>query len=207
MRRELLWAALWLWTGAVLGLVVRPAIGQSVSGRAPVPPAGAVAPLAAPLAGNAPRNLAPYAGLWYDIAATDDRFHEGCRRDASTRYTLRPDATLQVVNRCRDASGGLRDAEGVLRLRPAGRLQLRYAPDWMAWLPLAWSEVRVVELDAGYRHAVLATPDLTHLWVLAREPVMSTADYEAVLARLRAMGAGTEGLRRFPQGEVTGEGR
>lgn len=171
------------------------------------PPAhGAVDAWPAPPPGNAVLDLARYAGLWYDIAATPDRFHESCGRDASTRYTLRPDAALQVLNRCRDAGGGLRVAQGVLRLRPAGQLQLRYAPDWMAWLPLAWSEVKVIDLDPDYRHAVLATPDLAHLWVLAREPVMAPADYEAVLARLRAMGAGTGGLRRFPREGAAGEG-
>lgn len=217
MRKELLWAVLWLLAGIGISL----AAGRSVTGQAaeapasssPAPatgaghalPASGAAPgAAAPEVGSmVPRGIGRYAGLWYDIAATPDRFHEGCRRDATTRYTLRPDASLQVENLCRAEGGDLRDAEGVLRILQPGnvpsRLQLRYAPDWMAWLPLAWSEVEVIDFDPGYRHVAMATPDRKHLWVLSRAPAMAEAEYEALLARARAQGVDTERLRRIPQ--------
>lgn len=217
MRKELLWAVLWLLAGIAISLFA----GRSVTGQAaeaPAPPgagasggsdpalpaSGAATGASAPEAGGrATPDLGRYAGLWYDIAATPDRFHEGCRRDATTRYTLRPDASLQVENLCRGEGGDLRDAEGVLRLRrsdePGSRLQLRYAPDWMAWLPLAWSEVEVIDAGPGYRHVALATPDRKHLWVLSRAPAMAEAEYEALLARARALGVDTERLRRIPQ--------
>lgn len=217
MRKELLWAVLWLLAGIGISL----AAGRSVTGQAaeaPPPaspgPASGTAP-ALPASGAPPGATAPaegdrasldlgrYAGLWYDIAATPDRFHEGCRRDATTRYTLRPDASLQVENLCRGEGGDLRDAEGVLRLRqpadPGSRLQLRYAPDWMAWLPLAWSEVEVVDSGPGHRHVAMATPDRKHLWILSRAPAMAEAEYGALLARAKALGFDIARLRRIPQ--------
>lgn len=221
MRRELLWAALWLLAGIGLGLATgRPANGLGVapSGSADGLPviaaaaagtsagqAGPGTPAGAP-GGEAPgggREIGRYAGLWYDIAATPDRFHEGCHRDATTRYTLRPDASLQVENLCRGEGGDLRDAEGVLRPsrsgKLAGGLQLSYAPDWLAWLPLAWSDVEVVARDAAYHYVVMATPDREHLWVLSRGPAMAADEYAAVLAQARALGFSIERLRRIPQ--------
>ena len=79
---------------------------------------------------------------------------------------------------------------------------MRYAPDWLAWVPLAWSEVWVIELDPAYRHALVATPDREHLWILSRQPDMRPETYESLLARARALGFGTERLRRIPQGGV-----
>lgn len=221
MRRELLWAALWLLAGIGLGLATgRPATGQGLATPAPaqgvpglrgtvvaVPGPGASTGPAAPAQGGGEPPPGPeigrYAGLWYDLAATPDRFHEGCSRDATTRYTPRADASLQIENLCRGEGGDLRDAVGVLRPDRSGRrgaeLQLSYAPDWLAWLPLAWSEVRVVERDAAYRYVVMATPDREHLWVLSRTPAMAPADYEALLGRAQAQGFSTARLRRIPQ--------
>lgn len=221
MRKELSWAALWLLMGIGLGLASgRPATGQGVdrpagarAGSAAVAPAaslrrvpgaGAVALNGAPAQGGAglpgAGEMGRYAGLWYDIAATPDRFHEGCSRDATTRYTRGPDDALRVENLCRGEGGELRDAEGVLRpARQPGALKLSYAPGWLAWLPLAWSDVQVIDRDAGYRHVVMATPDRRHIWVLARAPAMPDGEYQALLARAQAQGLHTGRLRRIPQ--------
>lgn len=183
----------------------------------------------APPAGGAPEagggtglnGLAPvplfdigrYAGLWYDIAATPDRFHGECADDATTRYTPLPNAQLQVDNHCRLRDGRIRHFRGALRVKQPGslasRLQVRYAPDWLAWMPLAWSEVWVIELDPAYRHALVATPDREHLWILSRRPDMSPETFESLLGRARALGFGTEQLRRIPQGsgEAAAEGQ
>lgn len=225
MRREVLWAALWLLAGIGLGLASgRPSASPGVAGGAgarpspsypastapgaALPDSGASRQLTAPLRGASQPLQVPaitrYAGLWYDIAATPDRFHESCTRDATTRYTLRPDASLQIENLCRGAGGDLRDAEGVLRTArrggAEGRLQLSYAPAWLAWLPLAWSDVQVFESGSGDHLLVMATPDREHLWVLSRVPAMAAAEYQALLARVQAQGFAAGRLRRIPQG-------
>lgn len=185
-----------------------PLEGAPTAVTAPKADTGAV------LAPPAENSLAPvpafdigrYAGFWYDIAATPDRFHGGCADDATTRYTPLPDAQLRVDNRCRLRDGSIRHFRGALRIKQPGslasRLQVRYAPDWLAWMPLAWSEVWVIEVDPAYRHALVATPDREHLWILSRQPDMHPAAYESLLARARALGFGTERLRRIPQGGV-----
>lgn len=148
-------------------------------------------------------DIGRYAGLWYDIAATPDRFHGECAGDATTRYTPLPDAQWRVDNHCRLRDGSIRHLRGALRVKqPArlgSRLQLRYAPDWLAWMPLAWSEMWVIELDPAYGHAVVATPDREHLWILSRQPDMPPQTYESLLARARVLGFGTERLRWIPQ--------
>lgn len=174
-----------------------PAPEAGVGAALPTPAANPFAPVPA-------FDIGLYAGLWYDIAATPDRFHGECADDATTRYTPLPDAQLRVDNRCRLRDGSIRHFRGALRVKQPGslasRLQVRYAPDWLAWMPLAWSEVWVIELDPAYGHAVVATPDREHLWILSRQPDMPPETYESLLARARALGFATERLRRIPQG-------
>lgn len=155
-------------------------------------------------------DLSRYAGLWYEIAVLPDRFHVDCADSAVTVYTPQAAARLAVENRCRAADGTVRRLQGQLRVkapgRPGSRLEVRYAPAWLAWLPLAWSEVWVIALAPDYRHAVAATPDREHLWILSRTPTLAPGTYDSLLAQVRAQGFATQRLQRIPQGAPPGPG-
>lgn len=141
------------------------------------------------------------AGRWLVLAAAPDRFHKDCIGGATVTYTPQPGRRLQVENRCQASDGSLKLAQGILRQeapgKPDGRLEVRYAPDWLTWLPLAWSEVWAIEVDPDKRYLVLATPDRDFVWILAPAPLEAPA-YEALLARLEAAGFDAVRLRRLP---------
>mgnify|MGYP003704204497 CR=1 FL=1 len=46
-----------------------------------------------------------YLGVWYEIAKYPNRFQRQCTGDTTAQYSANPDGSLQVVNRCRTASG------------------------------------------------------------------------------------------------------
>lgn len=144
-----------------------------------------------------------FAGTWYVLAAIPDRFHLECGRAATVTYTLLPDHRFRVQNRCLSGQGSVHQAEGVARL-PAGeglpdRLELRYAPDWLDWLPLAWSEILVFGIAPDYRSALAATPDREYLWLLSRSPVLGQPDYERLMALARRQGFEVDRLQHMPQ--------
>ena len=146
---------------------------------------------AGPLQAIARLDLPRYMGRWHEIARFPNWFQKKCVAAATADYALRPDGTVQVVNRCRTADGAVSvaEAEG-RRVGPEGsaRLKVRFAPAWLSFLPFVWGKYWVVDLDPDYRLVAVGEPGRDYLWVLSRTPVMARADYEALRARLAAKG-------------------
>lgn len=132
-----------------------------------------------------------YLGTWYEIAKYPNRFQRQCVADTSALYRLRDDGQLDVINRCRTAGGETAEAVGRARQNgpaDAPRLEVRFAPAWLAWLPMVWGNYWVIDLDPGYQLAAVSEPNREYLWILSRTPTVDAAAYEALLGRLRAKG-------------------
>jgi apolipoprotein D and lipocalin family protein len=67
-------------------------------------------------------------------------------------------------------------------------LEVRFAPNWLSWLPFVWADYWVIDLDPGYTWAVVGEPDRDYLWILSREPAMDRVLFEQIKARAIAMG-------------------
>lgn len=135
-------------------------------------------------------DVSRYAGQWYGIAHLPTTFHEDCAGDIATRYSLEGGGRLGVLNTCTTVDGGTKSVQGVARLVEdhPGRLETRFAPDWLSWLPWAWADHWVIALDPEYEWAMVGEPDREVLWILAREPTMERARFEALRAHAEAMG-------------------
>jgi apolipoprotein D and lipocalin family protein len=130
-------------------------------------------------------DLQRYAGQWHEIAHLPMFFQRKCVRNITATYTLHGDGTVGVRNACDRRDGTTLVSEGTARpvQGEPGRLQVRFAPDWLAWLPMTWADYWVVELDPQYRWAVVGGPSRKYLWILSRTPAMPRAQYEAIRAR------------------------
>ena len=135
-------------------------------------------------------DISRYAGQWYEIAHLPFSFQDKCAADITAAYTLREDGQLGVRNACRKSGGQTTVADGIARPVPGhpGRLEVRFTPDWLAWVPFLWADYWVIDLDPGYTWAVVGEPDRKYLWVLSREPSMDRALFEQIKARATAMG-------------------
>ncbi|HET6554973.1 MAG TPA: lipocalin family protein [Dyella sp.] len=125
-------------------------------------------------------DAARYAGHWHEIAHLPMYFQRQCVDHVTADYTVRADGTFGVRNVCRTRNDVADSAEGVARPvkgRP-GALQVRFAPAWLAWLPLVWADYWVIELDPDYRWAVVGSPSRKYLWILSRTPRMDRALYD-----------------------------
>jgi apolipoprotein D and lipocalin family protein len=99
--------------------------------------APAVAP--PPLATIATLDLARYMGPWTEIARYPNRFQKQCAGASTATYSLLPEGTVRVVNRCPQADGKVDEAIGeARRIGPPGsaQLQVRFAPAWLSFLPM-----------------------------------------------------------------------
>ncbi len=135
-------------------------------------------------------DITRYAGQWHEIAHLPVSFQRKCAGDITAAYALREDGRIDVRNACRTRDGKQAVADGVARPVEGhpGRLQVRFAPDWLSWVPLVWADYWIIALDPEYQWAVVGEPGRKYLWILSREPTMERERFEMLKERATAMG-------------------
>lgn len=134
--------------------------------------------------------LEPYLGTWYEIARLDHSFERGLS-NVTANYSLRDDGGVAVVNRGYRADKGEWDqAEGKAYFiddAGVGRLKVSFfGPFYGAY--------NVFELGENYEYSMIAGPDRSYLWILAREPRVPKALLDELLAKAEAAGYDTSEL-------------
>ena len=129
-----------------------------------------------------------YLGTWYEIAKFPNRFQKKCVSNTIAIYTAKPDGNLRVLNSCKTASGETSEAEGLARqigAKDSPKLEVRFAPEWLSFLPLVWGDYWVIDLDPQYQLAAVSDPSREYLWVLSRTPQLDPKVYADLLQRLQ----------------------
>ncbi len=129
-------------------------------------------------------DLDRYLGTWYEIARLDHGFERGLSEVTAT-YSLREDDGIKVVNRgYENESGEWQEAVG--KAFPNG-------PDGVGRLKVSffgpfYGGYNIIALDdAGYQYAMVAGPDRSYLWILARSPDMESSVLDDLVARAAAL--------------------
>ena len=136
-------------------------------------------------------DVSRYMGTWYEIAKLPNWFQRKCVQGTQARYKVLGPTQIEVNNKCTTASGEEIQAIGLARPNGSGRpaqLEVRFAPEWTAWLPMVWGAYWVLDLDADYQLAAVGDPSRSYLWILSRTPSVSPERYDALLKRLNGMG-------------------
>lgn len=129
-----------------------------------------------------------YLGTWYEIAKFPNWFQKKCISNTKAVYTAKPDGNLRVLNSCKTATGETSEAEGLARqigAKDSPKLEVRFAPEWLSFLPMVWGDYWVIDLDSQYQVAVVSDPRREYLWVLSRTPQLDPKVYAEVLQRLK----------------------
>lgn len=139
--------------------------------------------------------LSRYEGSWHEIAHIPVFYQHRCTGPATATYIPNRDGTLRVLTTC-NTSKGLKSVDGVAKYTPEnpGAFKVRFAPAWLRWLPQAWIDYWVIDIDPGYRWAVIGEPGGSHLWIMSRGTHMSRPLYEELVARARQRGYPVEKL-------------
>ncbi|KQV90369.1 lipocalin [Massilia sp. Root351] len=166
--------------------------------------AGAAAAPAEPVQPIPALDVPRYMGTWYEIAKYPNYFQRKCVGNTTATYALQPDKTVLVTNRCAIEKNDaiVATAEG----RQVGgaespKLEVRFAPAWLSFLPFVWADYWVIDLDEQYQLAAVSEPKREYLWILSRTPQVAPQAYAALLARLEKQGYSLQKLVSTPQAE------
>lgn len=141
-------------------------------------------------------DLNRYLGTWYEIASFPQWFQKGCTATTAT-YSLREDGQIAVLNACRKNSldGDRDEAHGRAKVvDTATNAKLKVTFFWPFY-----GDYWVIDLGENYDYAVVGHPTRNYLWILSRKPHMDPAQYDAILARLKAQGYDLSRLQKTLQ--------
>lgn len=140
-------------------------------------------------------DLARYMGDWYVIASIPS-FVERNAYDAVESYALRPDGRIQTTFRYRQ---GAHDAE-LNTMRPIGTV-VAGTGNAVWGMQFVWpiqAEYVIAYLNEDSSQTIVARSERDYVWIMARTPRLSDGDYEALLARVKAMGYDLAKVRKVP---------
>jgi apolipoprotein D and lipocalin family protein len=152
-----------------------------------------------------------YMGTWYQIGFYPNSFQKQCVSGTTADYALRTDGTVTVTNTCQTATGTPSTVIGQARIKqprflgvPVGagvssKLEVRFAPSYLAWIPLVWAPYWVIQLPEDYRYAVVGEPSRNYLWILSRTPSLSATDRAQIEGTLQQQGYDPTKLVYQPQ--------
>ena len=143
-----------------------------------------------------------YMGTWHEIAKYPNRFQKQCASQTRAQYLVQTDGSLQVINRCVTAQGETLEAIGQAHQvggTTSPKLQVRFAPAWLSWLPWVWGDYWVIDLDPAYQLSAVSDAKRQYLWVLSRQKKVDAQTYQALLTRLAAQGFDLQRLELSPQ--------
>lgn len=143
-----------------------------------------------------------YLGTWYEIAKFPNWFQRKCASNTKAVYSNKPDGNLRVLNSCKQADGEVSEAEGTARqigAKDSPKLEVRFAPAWLSFLPMVWGNYWVIDLDSQYQLAVVSDPRREYLWILSRTPQIEPRVYEELLGRLQDQQFDVRKLEITPQ--------
>jgi apolipoprotein D and lipocalin family protein len=181
-----------LWLAASLALTSLHMAAQTAAPPTALPAVTTIAAL------DVPR----YMGTWYEIAKFPNRFQAKCVANTRARYLAQTDGSVQVINSCVTADSTTIDALGKAHqvgTATSPKLQVRFAPAWLSWLPMVWGDYWVIDLDADYQLAAVSDTKREYLWVLSRTPQVNAKAYDALLERLKAQHFDVKKLEPTPQ--------
>ena len=139
--------------------------------------------------------LPRYLGTWYEIARLDHSFERGLD-NVTANYSMREDGGVKVINRgFETATGKWDEAEGrayFVQQPDIGHLKVSFfGPFFGAY----------VIFDLGshsdpehYQYSLVAGPDRSYFWILARQPELDPALLGKLLQKAEALGFDTSQL-------------
>lgn len=126
-----------------------------------------------------------YLGKWYEIARLDHSFERGLNR-VTADYSLRDDGGLKVINRGYNPDKNeWKEAIGkayFVETPDIGQLKVSFFGPF-------YGGYNILALDkASYQYALVAGPNRSYLWILARSPNLDALLVEQLVRKAQQMG-------------------
>lgn len=135
--------------------------------------------------------LQRYLGTWYEIARLDHSFERGLEQVTAT-YSLRSDGGLKVINKgFNPGKNKWKEAEGKAYFvadPDIGQLKVSFFGPF-------YGGYNIIELDKeNYQYSLVCGPNLSYLWILARNPDLNKTIVDRLVAKARSLGFATDQL-------------
>lgn len=147
-------------------------------------------------------DLRKFAGTYHEIARIPQP-GDLCAADVRSRFAVRPDGGLDVVDTCRNADGSPGELRRVARVaggRGNAMWRVRVGPAWQSPLRRAWREFWILAVGPEYGYAVIGDPARQTLRILSRLPSMPPMAYRQVIEIARSNGYDAGRLVITPRG-------
>ena len=157
-------------------------------------------------------DLKKFQGRWYQIAYYPNTFQKQCVGNTTADYRLLMTGQVEVINTCTTADRSISQVIGAARVKPpkffgipvakgtdTAKLEVRFAPTFLAWLNAVWAPYWVIQLPDDYRYAVVSEPQRQFLWILSRTPYIDPTDRANINAALIGQGFDLGKLVEEPQ--------
>ena len=141
-------------------------------------------------------DLNRYLGTWYEIARFPHSFENDLVGVTAT-YSLLPDGKIKVVNAgFKGSLDGERDvATG--KAKPAGNPTDGHLK--VSFFLFFYADYFIMDLDPGYRWALIGSKSDKYLWILSRTPRLDETIYNQILDKARNLGYDLTQLYKVPQ--------
>lgn len=172
-----MWRILWLMAGVLLSAC------QSTPALPPVPTVGKV-------------DLSRFMGDWYVIASIPTVFEKDAWK-AVESYRRKPDGTIGTTFTYHKG-----DFDGPLKTMTSTGFVEDDGTNAVWGMQFIWpikAEYIITWLNDDYSQTIIARNKRDYVWVMARTPTISIADYNALTERIRILGYDLSKLRRVPQ--------
>lgn len=147
-------------------------------------------------------DLKRYSGKWFEIARYSNKYQKNCVGNTTATYALKEEGKISVTNECLKMDGTVIDAKGEGKIADKtsnAKLEVRFAPGFLAFLPSVWGDYWIIDLDDNYQYAAIGDPKRQYLWILSRTPKLNDAAYQNILRRVETMGFNPGKLVKTPQ--------
>ncbi|MCU1289504.1 MAG: Lipocalin family protein [Acidobacteria bacterium] len=147
-------------------------------------------------------DLKRYSGKWFEIARYPNKFQKKCVGNTTATYNLKSNSEFEVLNRCVTKNGTFSDAVGKGRVADeasSAKLEVRFAPGYLSFIPATWGDYWIIDLDANYQYAAVGDPKREYFWILSRKAEMDDATYQNILRRAEAKGFNPGKVVKTPQ--------
>ena len=142
-------------------------------------------------------DLESYMGRWHEIALIPNWFEKKCVTAATADYTLMKNGMVRVINRCMSSNGPSESAgvAWVVDKKTQAKLKVSFFPlaRYFKWFG---GDYYILFVDENYTFAVVGSPSLKYLWLLARDQTVSQRVYQTFLAVAKKNGYDTEKIVR-----------
>jgi len=139
-------------------------------------------------------DLQRYLGRWYEIARYEQSFQKGCE-GVTADYSLQPDGSISVLNRCRKPGGKISQARGRAKLvDTATNAKLK-----VSFFGPFYGDYWILDHADDYSWSIVGEPSGRYLWILHRHATPAEAEVQRLVNRARDLGYDTSMLLRTSQ--------